>query len=177
MRTTVILELALRPLEGTRVSRHPVQARLRRGSGLKNSDLEPLIALGDLVPNGIDTGGLEGTLLGLEKVAVQVVHGAEAASLTVVGSEDVPRTLVFTSVLAQMMDVLQYRANKGPCLQASTATEWTAVLVSDLRTETRWPAITAEGPAAMARSVLSESLFAGPRPHADIRRAVGSLNV
>jgi len=146
MRTTVILELALRPLEGTRVSRHPAQAGLPRGSTLGNSDLEPLIALGDLVPNGIATGGLESTLRGLAKVAVQVVHGAEAASLTVLGADGVPRTLVFTSVLAQRMDILQYRANQGPCLQAATATEWTAVLVSDLRTETRWPAINAEGP-------------------------------
>lgn len=133
--------------------------------------------MGDLAA-GMKADRVEATLHGLATVAVQVIHGAEAASLTLAGADGVQGTLASTSALAENMDALQYRCNQGPALDAASATAWTAILVADLRKEPRWPAITAHGLETEARSVLSASLFAGPSPGVvQVQRAVGSLNV
>lgn len=107
-----------------------------------------------------------------------MVRGAEAASLTLIGTDGAPTTPVFTSVLAQGMDAVQYQAKEGPCLEAATADQWTAILVEDLQDGTRWPTLAVAGAAAGARSVLSVSLFAGPSTGTGgVRQAVGSLNL
>jgi len=121
---------------------------------------------------------VEGILQGLAQVAVTVVRGVEAASLTLIAAEGTLTTSVFTSALARDMDAAQYAAGEGPCVEAATAREWTAILVEDLPDETRWPRITVDSANLGARSVLSVSLFAGPRPGAGgVDQALGSLNL
>ena len=147
------------------------------GSSARNIDLEPLLEWVDLAPDCVGADRVEGVLLGLAQVALDVVAGAEAASLTLVGAGGALSTPEFTGALAQQMDALQHDAAQGPCVEAASATEWTAILVTDLQDETRWPAIAGEGVAG-ARSMLSVSLFEGPRDGAGgAQAAVGALNL
>ena len=139
---------------------------------------EPLLAMGDLVQAAKEAKRVELILYGLAQVAVDVVRGAEAASLTLVGGGGGWTTPAFTGELAQRLDGMQYALGEGPCLVAATAVKWTAILVRDLPEETRWPALAAQGAAAGARSVMSVSLFAGPALGAGgVQQAVGSLNL
>ena len=148
------------------------------GAGVRNMALDPLLALGDLVPAPVGSDRVEDILHGLPQIAMGVVSGAEAASLTLIGADGTPTTPVFTSVLAQGMDAVQYEAEEGPCLEAATAAQWTAILVEDLQDGTRWPTLAVAGAAAGARSVLSVSLFAGPSlGTGGVQQAVGSLNL
>ena len=138
----------------------------------------PLLAMGDLAGAGMEARRVEGILHGLAQVAVEVVRGAEAASLTLPGAGGGWTTAAFTGELAQRMDGAQYAAGQGPCLEAATAVEWTAIIVRDLPDETRWPVLAAQGADAGARSVMCVSLFAGPSLGAGgVRQAVGSLNL
>ena len=140
--------------------------------------LEPLVAMGDLVTSEKEVNRVEGILRGLAQVAVGVVRGAEAASLTLVGADGAWATPAFSGVLAERVDAMQYAAGQGPCLEAATALEWTAILVRDLPDETRWPALAAQGVGAGARSVMSVSLFARPSlGRGGGQQAVGSLNL
>jgi GAF domain-containing protein len=146
--------------------------------GNMNMNLEPLVAMGDLVSDGMTADRVEGILHGLTLVAVQVIRSAEAASLTVVGDGGTLSTPVFNGALADRVDALQYTNHEGPCLEAARAVEWTAILVSDLQDEEQWPRFASQGAAAGARSVLSVSLFAGPTLGAEgVQHAVGSLNL
>jgi GAF domain-containing protein len=146
--------------------------------GPSQMDLEPLLAMGGLVPGAAQADRVESILQGLPQVALDVVRGAEAASLTVVGSGGVLTTSASTGVLAERMDALQYRQGQGPCPDAAAAEEWTAIVVHDLPDDPRWPEIGAEDAASQARSVLSISLFAGPGSGAGgVEQAVGSLNL
>ena len=148
------------------------------GPPARSVDLEALLALGDLVPTSVRADRVEGILRGLAEVAAEVVRGAEAASITLVGADGALTTLASTSILAQATDALQYDAGEGPCLETATARQWTATLVDDLQDDTRWPRMTGRGAAAGARSVLSVSLFEGPRLGAGgVQQAVGSLNL
>jgi GAF domain-containing protein len=151
-------------------------------------DLEPLLAMGDLVPSQTSVDRVQGILHGLAQVAVQVVQGAEAASLSLAGAggpggageaDRTLNTVAFTGAMADLMDAAQYRLGEGPCLEAARSVEWTAILVRDLQDDSRWPTITAEDVAASgARSMISVSLFAGPTLGAGgVRQAVGSLNI
>lgn len=141
-------------------------------------DLDPLLAMGDLVPTPADADRVQRNLYGLAQVAVQVVRGAEAASFALVGPGGALTTSAFTGALAERMDAMQCAAGQGPCLEAASAVEWTAILVRDLHSETRWPPLAASGAAAGARSVMSVSLFAGPsRGAGGGHQAVGSLNL
>jgi GAF domain-containing protein len=147
------------------------------GSGAGNFDLEPLLEWVDLAPDCVGVDRVEGVLLGLAQVALDVVVGAEAASLTLVGAGTLS-TPEFTGALAKQMDSMQYDAAQGPCVEAASATQWTAILVTDLQDETRWPAIADLGTISGARSMLSVSLFEGPRDGAGgAQQAVGSLNL
>lgn len=147
------------------------------GSGARNIDLEPLLEWVDLAPDCVGADRVEGVLLGLAQVALDVVVGAEAASLTLVGAGTLS-TPEYTGALAKQMDSMQYDADQGPCVEAASATQWTAILVTDLQDETRWPAIADLGTISGARSMLSVSLFEGPREGAGgAQQAVGSLNL
>lgn len=58
--------------------------------GLGKMDLVPLLAMGDLAPPDVEADRVRSILAGLPQVAVRVVRGAEAASLTFVGAEGSP---------------------------------------------------------------------------------------
>lgn len=111
---------------GTEVSQPEFTEQFNDGAGVRNMALEPLLALGDLVAAPMGSDRVEDILHGLPQIAVGVVRGAEAASLTLIGADGAPTTPVFTSVLAQGMDAVQYQAKEGPCLEAATAEQWTA---------------------------------------------------
>jgi len=163
--------------KGNHVSQPP-SATSHGGSSGRNIDLDPLLEWGDLASAAVGTNRVEGVLLGLAQVAMEVVHGAEAASLTLVTAGGALSTPEFTGALAKQMDSMQYDAVQGPCVEAATATRWTAILVSDIQEETRWPTFAGPGAATGARSMLSVSLFAGPRQGAGgAQQAVGSLNL
>ena len=142
--------------------------------GLRKIDLEPLLVMADLDQVAVAPDRVERILQGLTQVALDAVHGTEAASLTLVGPNSVMTTSAPTGPLAERMDAAQYRHGQGPCLEAARSVEWTAIVVRDLQDDARWPAMATEETAAQARSVLSVSLFAGP---ASAQQAVGSLNL
>lgn len=147
-------------------------------STARDMDFESLLAWGDLVPESMKPDRVESILHGLAQMAVNVVGGVEGASLTLVGADGTLTTPAFTSAMARDMDALQYETGEGPCVEAATAAEWTAILVADLGDETQWPRIAVHNDGPWARSVLSVSLFAGPRLGAGgAQRAVGSLNL
>jgi GAF domain-containing protein len=148
-----------------------------------NKTLVPLVAMGDLVAAGAEADRVERILQGLALVAVQVVRGAEDASLTLLGPDGKLSTPFFTGSLADKVDAVQYAVGEGPCLDAANAHEWTAMVVRDLADpsgdgDTRWPTFRVQGAAAGARSVLSVSLFASSGVGLNgAQKAVGSLNI
>jgi GAF domain-containing protein len=146
---------------------------------MPSMDLEPLLAMADIVPAETEADRVRNILHGLAQVARQVVRGAEAASLTLVGPDGSMSTAAFAGPMADRLDSLQYGAAQGPCLDAAKAFEWSTITVSDLQHDPRWPAIDA-GDVALTgvRSVLSVSLFTRPTLGArGTQPAVGSLNV
>jgi hypothetical protein len=94
----------------------------------------------------------------LVEFAVRGIPGAEHASMTVVDGKRPPRTTAQSDDLPYQWDQLQYEHGEGPCLEAAVTNGFE--LVSDLRTENRWPlfarAIVDQSP---ARSMLSFRLF------------------
>ena len=134
------------------VSQPALASTSHGGSSARQVDLEPLLEWVDLAPDCVGADRIEGVLLGLAQVAAQVVAGAEAASLTLVGADGRLSTPEFTAALAQQMDAAQYDADQGPCVDAASATERTALLVSDLADQARWPALASQSPAPGARS-------------------------
>src|SRR6476469_9093999 len=94
----------------------------------------------------------------LVEFAVRGIPGAEHASMTVVDGHRAPRTTSQSDELPFQWDQLQYQHGEGPCLEAAVTNGFE--LVSDLRTENRWPlfarAIVDQSP---ARSMLSFRLF------------------
>lgn len=94
----------------------------------------------------------------LVEFAVRGIPGAEHASITVVDGKRPPRTTAQSDELPYQWDQLQYEHGEGPCLEAAASNGFE--LVSDLRTENRWPlfarAIVDQTP---ARSMLSFRLF------------------
>jgi GAF domain-containing protein len=89
------------------------------------------------------------------------------ASVTVLG-DDGARTAAATGQLAVVLDDSQYTNNSGPCLDA--ANDGTVHHITDVRTETRWPAFTAAAIERGARSSLSVPLQVQ-------QRVVGALNI
>lgn len=100
---------------------------------------------------------LHDTLTTIVLAAVELVPGADDASVTVVldrarvtseaASGDLPRTL----------DALQERSRQGPCLDA--VYEQQTVCVPDLAAESRWPDFTADAVAAGAAGMLAFQLY------------------
>jgi GAF domain-containing protein len=79
----------------------------------------------------------------LPDVLTEVVHiarralpGAEASSITLI-RDDRAFTAAFDGQIAMDADELQYERGHGPCLDAGRAGE--LFLVTDMRTEERWP--------------------------------------
>jgi GAF domain-containing protein len=69
-------------------------------------------------------------------LARRALPGAEASSITLI-HDDKPFTAAFDGQMAMDADELQYERGYGPCLDAGRAGE--IFLVTDMRTEERWP--------------------------------------
>jgi len=93
---------------------------------------EGAVDLLDLVATAPDTAGF---LARLTASAVQLVPGAEAASLTL-EQRGRDRTVALSGDLAAAGDERQYQLDEGPCLSALR--EHAVVDAPDLAAETRW---------------------------------------
>ena len=86
------------------------------------------------------------------ELARDVVEGAMEVSVSLVG-KDRAATVVATGPLAAALDERQYEADSGPCVAAAQA--GAVASITDMRTETRWPAFTKAAVEAGALSSLS----------------------
>ncbi|MDQ1711218.1 MAG: hypothetical protein QOE45_668 [Frankiaceae bacterium] len=92
---------------------------------------------------------VERTLDRVTRLVATTVPGCHAASIALWDGAR-PFTVASTTPLARDLDEAQYRADEGPCLDASR--EGTPCLVVDMATESRWPAF---APIARAYGVFS----------------------
>ncbi|NHC15913.1 GAF domain-containing protein, partial [Motilibacter deserti] len=110
---------------------------------------------------------LEAVLDRLTALARDAVEPAEDVSLTLVEG-DRAWTAAHTGQLSLDADELQYERGYGPCMDAGRA--GITLLISDMRTEERWPAYT---PAAAERGVGSSLSVPLPLQSS----VIGALNV
>ena len=88
---------------------------------------------------------------------VEMVPGAQDATITVARQRRTARSAAASSDRARLFDVLQSEAREGPCLDALF--EQQTVRVDDLATEQRWPALAARAGELGARSMVCFQLF------------------
>lgn len=106
--------------------------------------------------------------------AVQIVPGAELASVTLLDPQGGYTTPVETDPVATRLDQLQYRSDEGPCLEATRIPGRGVAFSPDLATDGQWPVF---GPGAVAEgfhSVLATGLFPASEPNPP---RLGSLNL
>jgi GAF domain-containing protein len=109
---------------------------------------------------------LEETLSEICRIANSWLPGAEATSITLVRG-DRAWTAASTGRLALDADELQYQEGHGPCMDAGRT--GMPMLVTDMRTETRWPTYT---PRVVEQGVLSS--LSVPLPFQS--QTIGALN-
>jgi transcriptional regulator with GAF, ATPase, and Fis domain len=88
---------------------------------------------------------------------VQMVPGAEDATITVAEQRRTARSAAASSDRARLFDELQSQTKQGPCLDALFDQE--TVRVADLATDERWPALSARVGELGARSMVCFQLF------------------
>jgi GAF domain-containing protein len=93
----------------------------------------------------------------LVRAAIDLVPGADEASITLVLGRRRVDSRAPSADLARTLDELQERTGEGPCLSA--VYEEQTVSVPDMRTEERWPEFSAKAADAGAGSMLSFQLF------------------
>ncbi|WP_091933923.1 GAF and ANTAR domain-containing protein [Blastococcus sp. DSM 46786] len=98
---------------------------------------------------------LESVLRTVTELATRILPGRPVASVTILG-DGRPSTVAASGELAVELDELQYRLGTGPCLDAATTGRPT--VVTDTRSEPRWPAFGAEAAARGCGSTLSYPL-------------------
>ena len=99
---------------------------------------------------------------------VEMVPGAEDATITVAQQRKTARSAAASSDRARRFDVLQSETSQGPCLDALFEQE--TVRVDDLATEERWPDLAGRVEELGARSMVCFQLFV-------TGNTLGSLNV
>lgn len=102
-------------------------------------------------------GDADEALLEVTELASRGVAGCEAAGLSLLRGEAI-ETVAPTGNLAHALDEVQRRSGGGPCLTAISTHR--PVVVADLTTDRRWPAMRDQATAAGMRSVLSLPLSA-----------------
>jgi GAF domain-containing protein len=112
-----------------------------------------------------DTGAM---LDDVVSAAVQLIPGAEAASISLVVARRQIISQHRTSDLPAVVDAIQTRTGEGPCLDAAYTHQ--TVRVPDLRHEQRWPAFARRAYDAGAGSMLCFQLYV----HGD---TMGALNL
>jgi GAF domain-containing protein len=123
-----------------------------------------LVELADLL---LDEEPLEDVLQRVAELAVAVVPGCQRAGVTLMDG-DTPVTAAHTDELVLRVDVQQYEAGDGPCLDAVRNRRINRV--SETRADERWPDFVEHARALGVRSFLAAPMLAGPR-------AVGALNL
>ncbi|GAB3684609.1 GAF and ANTAR domain-containing protein [Angustibacter aerolatus] len=102
------------------------------------------------------------------RAVVDLVPGAEDATITVAEKRRSATSAAASSPRAALFDVLQARTRQGPCLDALFDQE--TLRVDDLRTDERWPALAACADELGAASMVCFQLFV-------TGDTLGSLNV
>ena len=93
------------------------------------------------------------TLDEIVRAAVELIPGCDDGSISVVLGRTTVSSQAASSELAAVVDGLQERCGQGPCLDAAYVHE--TVRVSDLATESRWPAFTPQALAAGVAGCLT----------------------
>lgn len=88
---------------------------------------------------------------------VQMVPGAEDATITVAHQRRTARSAAASSDRARLFDALQSQTSQGPCLDALFNQE--TLRVNDLATDERWPELAARVEELGARSMVCFQLF------------------
>jgi GAF domain-containing protein len=97
----------------------------------------------------LSEGALDTTLQRVADIATNEIDGCDMAGITLLRRGE-PVTAVFTDPAAPEIDSAQYETSAGPCLAAFRTK--TVIRITDMRTETRWPAFAR---AALDHGVLS----------------------
>ncbi|SDD51149.1 Two-component response regulator, AmiR/NasT family, consists of REC and RNA-binding antiterminator (ANTAR) domains [Geodermatophilus telluris] len=100
-------------------------------------------------------------------LATETLGGQPAVSVTVVGG-DGAGTVGTSAQVAADLDTVQYRAGRGPCLDA--ATSGTVQVLPDAASERRWPELARAAVTADRRGLVSAGFPAG-------RAVPGGLNL
>ncbi len=129
--------------------------------------LAPQEAYALLAAIRLDDNDLNAVLLRVAQIAERTLAGATDVSVTLV-RDDKAFTAVYTSDRALELDEGQYAGDRGPCLDVAQASG--AVVVRDMREETRWPAFCE---LAVSVGVASSLSLALPIQEA----LVGALNI
>lgn len=122
-----------------------------------NVSAELATRLGELARDLQHEDDLDTVLSGIVQAAVQLIPGADDASISLVTGRKRIVSKVASGDLPRRVDALQSSTGQGPCLDA--AYDDRVVRVPDLSTETRWPAFCSGAVELGARSMLSIQLF------------------
>lgn len=101
--------------------------------------------------------GQEAVLAHMVRAAIDMIPGAEEASISVVTGRSKVQSHAASSDLPCEVDVLQEKVRQGPCIDS--AFDNATVLVSDMRAEERWPEFSQGAAALGAASMLAFQLF------------------
>jgi len=115
----------------------------------------------------VPTEALDATLQRVADLALHEVDDCDMAGVTLL-RDGAPVTAVFTDPEAPEIDVAQYEAGSGPCLDAFRTSS--VLRIADTTVDTRWPELCAQAAAAGVRSTLSLPLVVGDT-------ALGALNL
>ncbi|WP_376766921.1 GAF and ANTAR domain-containing protein [Spinactinospora alkalitolerans] len=108
------------------------------------------------------------TLQRILELAMRLIPGCHAASVTVLDAEGRPATAASTSAENQELDQRQYALGDGPCLDAARRHGINRCRMGEA--EQTWPEFTAIATSMGLRSYLSAGMVADDRP-------VGALNL
>ncbi|CAN5824954.1 GAF and ANTAR domain-containing protein [soil metagenome] len=112
--------------------------------------------------------GVDEVLREVTAAAIELIPGADAAGVLLVGKAGKFESLAGTSGLPHELDELQIKHQEGPCLEA--AVDALIVRSDDFHTETRWPNYTRDALELGVQSGLSFKLYTA-------ERTAGALNL
>ena len=112
--------------------------------------------------------GVDEVLAQVTAAAIELIPGAGAAGVLLLGKGGKFDSVAGTSGLPHELDELQMKHDEGPCLQA--AVDALIVRSDDFHTETRWPKYTRDAMELGVRSGLSFKLYTADR-------TAGALNL